>query len=142
LDEKAMDAVSKWQFQPGAKSGQAVPVQAQIQVNFRLLANNGQKGPGWHLGRAEFRLPDGALRAVLEKVAFPHVADDANSATATVTFDVNEKGEPVNAKIEKSSDDEWGRAVTNALGKWRFTPASKDGVPVTVSCTMDFVRGN
>ncbi|MGD1095416.1 MAG: energy transducer TonB [Bryobacteraceae bacterium] len=37
LDEKAIDAVSQWQFQPGTKDGQPVAVLATIEVNFRLL---------------------------------------------------------------------------------------------------------
>jgi TonB family protein len=71
----------------------------------------------------------------------PRVTDDAPSATATATFDIDEKGEPVNLRIDKSSDEEWARDVTDALAKWKFTPASKDGKPVSVSCAMDFVRG-
>ncbi len=37
LDEKAIEAVSKWKFKPGQKNGTAVAVQATIEVNFRLL---------------------------------------------------------------------------------------------------------
>jgi TonB family protein len=37
LDEKALDAVTQWKFQPGTRDGLAVPVVAQIEVNFRLL---------------------------------------------------------------------------------------------------------
>jgi TonB family protein len=37
LDEKAMEAVARWKFKPGMKGGQAVNVQALIEVNFRLL---------------------------------------------------------------------------------------------------------
>ena len=37
LDQKAIDAVRQWQFQPGTKEGVPVPVIATIQVNFRLL---------------------------------------------------------------------------------------------------------
>ncbi len=37
LDEKAIEAVNKWRFKPGLKDGSAVPVQATVEVNFRLL---------------------------------------------------------------------------------------------------------
>ena len=37
LDEKAMDAASRWRFQPGHKNGKPVTVAATIEVNFRLL---------------------------------------------------------------------------------------------------------
>ncbi|RPI19789.1 MAG: energy transducer TonB, partial [Acidobacteriales bacterium] len=37
LDEKAIEAVMKWKFQPGRKDGKPVTVAAQVEVNFRLL---------------------------------------------------------------------------------------------------------
>ena len=37
LGEKALEAVRKWKFRPGMKDGEAVPVMATIEVNFRLL---------------------------------------------------------------------------------------------------------
>jgi len=37
LDQKAIEAVEKWRFKPGMLNGQPVPVQANIEVNFRSL---------------------------------------------------------------------------------------------------------
>jgi TonB family protein len=37
LDEKAIEAVSRWKFRPALRSGRAVPAAATVEVNFRLL---------------------------------------------------------------------------------------------------------
>jgi len=37
LDEKAMEAVTKWKFQPGTQDGKPIPMQTRIEVIFRLL---------------------------------------------------------------------------------------------------------
>ena len=35
LDEKAIEAVSQWRFEPGTKDGEPVPVAVMVEVNFR-----------------------------------------------------------------------------------------------------------
>jgi TonB family protein len=37
LDASAINSIKTWRFQPGTKNGKPVPVQAKIDVNFRLL---------------------------------------------------------------------------------------------------------
>ena len=36
LDQKAMDAVRQWKFEPAMKDGRPVAVQINVEVNFRL----------------------------------------------------------------------------------------------------------
>jgi TonB family protein len=36
LDEKALEAVNLWTFEPGTRNGEAVAVRATIEMNFRL----------------------------------------------------------------------------------------------------------
>ncbi len=131
---------SQWQFESGTKAGEPVNVIAQIEVNFRLVDD--PKGVPWHLGRVEFHLPPGVSRPVIKDGPIPAGADIRESANVTVAFDIDEAGSPNNIQIDKSSDEDWARDVTAALRKWKFTPASKDGSPISVPCTMDFVRGN
>lgn len=37
LDEKAIEAVKQWQFQPGLKDGKPIAMQAEVEITFRLL---------------------------------------------------------------------------------------------------------
>ena len=37
LDQCAIDAIKQWKFEPGTKDGEAVPVFANIELNFKLL---------------------------------------------------------------------------------------------------------
>lgn len=44
LDEKALEAVQQWRFQPALKDGEPVAVQINVETNFHLY-NNGEKKP-------------------------------------------------------------------------------------------------
>jgi protein TonB len=37
LDENAVAAIRQWEFSPGMKEGQPVPVAATVEVNYRLM---------------------------------------------------------------------------------------------------------
>ncbi len=140
LDESAIAAVSAWRFQPGTKDGQPANVFVTVELNFRLLDGD-SPAANWHLTRAEFRPPQNASRPLIEKTKAPHMTSPDGSR-ATVTFEIDEKGLPKDVQVEKASDNDWARAVVSALREWRFNPGQKDGRPIPVSCTMEFVRGN
>lgn len=43
LDEKAVEAVQNWTFEPGRKDGKAVPVQISVEVSFHLYRNGARQ---------------------------------------------------------------------------------------------------
>ena len=138
LDEAALDAVREWTFRPGMKDGQPVAVQATIEVNFRLLDKPSK--PAWHLDNISFRPPVGAERPHLAGTKFPKPSEWAH-AFVVVSFDVDEKGKPVNPHADKSSDEQWEDQVLDAVKGWRFEPGVKDGTPVVVPCTVRIAIG-
>jgi TonB family protein len=138
LDEKAIEAVHKWTFEPGTKDGEAVRVQASIELNFRL--SDKPDSVGWHLDNITFRSPEGAERPQVTGTKFPKATDGAH-AFVVASFDVDEKGKPVNLHADKSSDGQWEDQVMEAVKGWRFEPGVKDGAPVVVPCTVRIAIG-
>ena len=43
LDQEAIDAVKKWKFEPATLNGEPVPVQINVEVNFRLYGKPGEQ---------------------------------------------------------------------------------------------------
>ena len=138
LDEKAVEAVNAWKFRPGSKDGQLVAVMATIEMNFRL---QGSSYPGWRLGRAVFQLPDGASRPLLTKFAQPkaHAYKGAGQNSTVLHFEVGPDGIP--RQLRFTVDPEWEVKddLLAAVKKWRFNPATKDGMPVSANATFEFV---
>ncbi|MEY2880227.1 MAG: hypothetical protein RLZZ15_2607 [Verrucomicrobiota bacterium] len=62
----------------------------------------------------------------------------AAAAEVTVLFTVNAKGAVTDAKIVDSTSPEFVTATLDALKKWQFTPALKDGKPVDTRVVQTF----
>jgi hypothetical protein len=147
LDEKAIDSVRQWLFMPGRTAERSV-----IAVDFLLSS----KLSRWHLVRVEFSPPAGGVRPAFLSAPYPGgtgVLGNAaieegqllgamgRQATATVSFDVNELGVPVNIQARASSETTWGAEAAALLSEWRFKPGMKDGQPVSVPCSIDLMWG-
>jgi TonB family protein len=145
LDENAIQAVQQWRLKPGTKTISA-------SVDFSLPSKQSR----WHLIGVDFRPPEGASRPTVLTANYPAGAGVFNGAAIeegrilggmgrqafiTLSFDVNEGGLPVNIQVVRSSDPVWDEQATAVLRYWRFTPGTKDGKPVSVPCTFDFVWG-
>ena len=61
LDEKAMEAVSKWRFDPALKDGNPVPVRIMVEVSFHLYRDNDSK-----LAKLKLKADGGDAQAELQ----------------------------------------------------------------------------
>ncbi|MGD0362035.1 MAG: TonB family protein [Bryobacteraceae bacterium] len=127
LDEKAIEAVEKWQFRAGYKDGKPVNVAATVEVNFRLLDKDrtGQRAS------LIFTLPLGAGRPVLVKGKIPPNQNSAGQRLR-VSLTVNSDGTPKNLAVIETTDAAWADRALRDLRAWRFTPASVNAEPVAV----------
>ena len=147
LDEKALDAVSKWRFPASTLH----PATVNVPVDFRLTS----KFSRWHLLGAEFQLPEGVTRPVFSRASYPTGAgispnayDEGRllgaigrAANVTLAFDIDDHGRPGRFEVVKASYDVWGYEAANLVAGWQFAPGIKDGRPVPVRCTVDLVWG-
>jgi TonB family protein len=144
LDEKAIEAVKNWRFAPGSYQGQPAP-------DFFLPAKRSR----WHLIQATFRPPEGASRPTFASAKYPVGAGIGPSAMdeggilvavgrqamVRVSFDINEQGNPVHFQVQKASEEVWGGEAIAVVHDWRFTPGEKNGVPISVPCTLELAWG-
>jgi protein TonB len=49
-----------------------------------------------------------------------------------LAFTISEKGDVSNVQVVRSTDQKLDYAAIDAVRQWKFTPATKDGVPVSV----------
>ena len=138
LDEKAIEAVGLWRFTPGEKEGKPVAFKGTVEVNFRLVDKTLDNFGQWHLARAAFKPPEGALLPSLIKAKFPHDSSSEAGGSVVVALDVDERGLPVHIHVEKSSDAQSEEDVTAVVREWRFNPGLKDGAPLVVPLTLEF----
>ena len=52
-------------------------------------------------------------------------------ATVDVTFTVDANGQPHHIKVLSPADPDLTRSLVPAIAQWRFTPAQKNGAPVS-----------
>jgi TonB family protein len=58
-----------------------------------------------------------------------------------LSFEVDEHGFPVHVQVQKASAVVWGKEAITLMRDWRFIAGMKNGVPISVPCTLGFVWG-
>jgi periplasmic protein TonB len=80
---------------------------------------------------AEGTEPPVPVRTVAPK--FPdEMRRQGNSGIVTVSCLIDEKGNVMDPKIVKASNDAFSEPAIEALKKWKFKPAKKDGEAVAI----------
>ena len=136
-DRAAIATLEKWRFRPGQKLGPvpmqtAVPVQATIEVNFRLPRDNPSSATDyWHTVNATFDLPPSAEPPHLVKASFQNLPDPGRTASFDINFDVDVGGYAEHVMVNSSDSNK--EAIASEFEKsWIFEPAKNGSVPVPV----------
>jgi len=123
LDEKALQAVAKWRFEPGMKDGDKVAVYSTIEMNFST--SEGIRA------RIEWQ-PEGAQRPIAISGHFPKYKS-AKPITFHVTFDVNQNGEVENLIGGEAAPE----SMLDEIRKIRFQPATLGGQPIRSTAKLE-----
>jgi TonB family protein len=138
LDQKAIEAVQKWRFNPGMKDGNAVAVAATVEVNFRLLKG----GPldFWYSGPMAFALETGVTMPLVGNGTMPKGVREISDESVVFEFTVDSSGSVKDIRSvhgSQSSSD----LLSPYLAGWKFQPAVKDGQSVEATGRVRFVKG-
>lgn len=69
-------------------------------------------------------------------VVSPSVSPNYAGSKIDVAFTVDAQGIPTAFSVTSSPDAVVAKAVTDAVKKWRFTPAQKNGAPVAMKVVL------
>jgi hypothetical protein len=97
----------------------------------------------WHISKAFADVPKNAVAPTL--ISAPQRARTKDTAAVglfSVSFEITEKGIPVNVQVDKSSDKELHDEVIAMIMEWRFTAALLGHVPVPSQAYMDLSHRN
>ncbi len=138
LDEKAIEAMDQWRFNPATRDGHPAAVPANIEMNFSILARNDPEDHTGQQARLNFTLPPGATRPELVAGKLP--ANPAAPGKQALRFhlQVDAQGAPKNVSALSSTDPAWEKQVLRVVQTWRFQPATMNGSAVQVEGIFEF----
>ena len=66
----------------------------------------------------------------------PDLRRDGTSGIVMVSCLIDDKGNVQETKIEKSTHDSFGQPAVEAVKRWKFKPARRDGAAVSIRVTI------
>jgi TonB family protein len=143
LDAKAIEAVSQYRFRPAMKDGTTpVPVEIIVEIDFRLYKGFGADGCSpQSLAPAPVRAGSPNSPPILISTVEPKYTRYARktgiTGMCTLQLTIDAKGIPRNVQVVKSLDPGLDNNAVEAVKRWRYKPAIKDGVPLPVDSTVN-----
>jgi TonB family protein len=131
LDEKAIEAVEQWRFEPGEKDGVRVPVAAQVEIHLRLLDKES--------ARASLVFDQGGSRPVLLRGEVPLLQQHDVDGPVRVDLLVDELGKVSDINIApRRLPDPVQKHITQQIAQWRFQPRiGPDGRPAAAHGVLE-----
>ncbi|HVV47398.1 MAG TPA: TonB family protein [Bryobacteraceae bacterium] len=132
LDEKAVEAMEKWRFNPGTHDGHPARLPANIEMNFDILARNDKIDHSGQRARLNFTLPPHATRPELIVGQLPGNPGAPGDQLLRFHIQVDAQGAPKDVTPISATDLLWEKQALLVVKTWRFEPAEVDGKPVAV----------
>jgi TonB family protein len=113
-------ALTRWKFSPGRHGGDAVP--AELLTVFLVTSGWDQKTKGHEVPAKTISRVQPVYPLALRR--------SGNTGEVLVGFVVDEKGQVRDAAVKRSNHPAFEEPALEAVRKWKFKPATKDGKPV------------
>jgi TonB family protein len=151
FDAAAVESIRQSKFEAGSLDGTPVPVRVYARLRFfadarpafpRLfgrLGPNGGLGPSFGESRVRsqgFDKPPVALYAPAAEYSERARAAKINGVVV-VSVLVNEDGSPTDVRVDKSAGYGLDEKAVECVSRYRFKPATKDGVPVAARIVIE-----
>ena len=119
LADALTSAVAQWQFTPARQNGGPVATKVELPITLAEFSKNSGAG------RFEAPVPT----SVVNPAGLPRRFE---GATVNLSLTVDANGQPHDIALVSPRDPALSRALLAAVGQWQFTPARKNGVPVSI----------
>ena len=146
LDEKAVEAVRQWRFQPETRYGKTVrgttlvpvsfclPADARLETTSRVNAKGG--GEIFRVSPGNGVIPPRVVSRV--GPTYTQQARDAHrQGTVVLYVEVTQEGQTQNVQVLQSVGMGLDESAVESIRQWKFHPATKDGKPVTVMMVVE-----
>lgn len=145
LAAAAIEAVKQWKYQPTLLNGQPVEVKTGVDVNFTLAEKEAAGGTWSGSPRSQadgaYRIGPDVSRPVPISRVTPEYSEEARAAgfqgRVLLSTVIDAEGTPTQIKVVRSLGMGLDEKAVEALAKWKFRPATKEGKPVAVISNVE-----